>query len=367
MIRHVIFKVISKCNLDCPYCYYITDLEDKWQKRFPIDRLDEFFARYSEYNNDLRVSWHGGEPLLARIDFFQAAIEAAERNYVAIRHSIQTNGMLVDDQWVDFFNRHQFHVGVSIDGPAEIHDRERPTKSKKGPTSHQGAVQAIERLARANGRFGTLTVAHPWADGREVYEHLRGLGVRHMDFLLPIVSEEQTEGFVAGCAQFLLDVFDAWTEENDDGISIRYFTNILRALMGGNAKQCILNNRCDRYITLEPNGDIGLCENIRMVDIDLYQTGKNVFVNSFADIEKEVNRRLLAVHFNNLGEECRNCEYMPVCRGGCPVARHAGDLHFDQPSVYCKLYKTVLYRLNTYVRQEFELARDHAAADSVLV
>lgn len=126
MIRHIIFKVVGKCNLACPYCYYMKSLDEKWNKKFSPSRLEEIFRKISESTDKIKVSWHGGEPTLVGIDFYKSATEAARKARVKVRHSIQTNGLLINDEWCSFFKENDFHVGVSIDGPPDLHNKLRP-------------------------------------------------------------------------------------------------------------------------------------------------------------------------------------------------------------------------------------------------
>lgn len=355
MIRHIIFKAVGLCNLACPFCYYMENLESDWERKFDPNRLDDFFASYRRYHSKLRVSWHGGEPLLAGLDFFQNAVDSAARHGVEMRSSIQTNGVLMDEQWAEFFKRNDFNVGVSIDGPALVQNAMRPAKSAALGTSYEGAVRALDLLQRHEVRHGTLTVIHPSLDGAEVFRHLvDDLGVRDMDFLLPIVGEAQPPDTVAGCRDYLLGVLGAWLARDDSAIVVRYFTNILRALVGGEAKQCILNNDCSHFITVEPNGDVGLCENIRVSDMALYQTGLNVHRNGFDEIERTLRSRLDQCGFNDLGEICRSCDFVRVCQGGCPVGRYDGAGGFGRPGVYCDVYQSVITEIRDYVVEQID-------------
>ena len=104
MIRHIIFKVVGACNLACPFCYYMENITPEWERKFETSRLDAFFESYSRYDTQLRISWHGGEPLLAGRAFFQDAIDSAARHGIELRSSLQTNGVLMDDAWADFLS-----------------------------------------------------------------------------------------------------------------------------------------------------------------------------------------------------------------------------------------------------------------------
>ncbi len=365
MIKHIIFKVVGKCNLECPYCYYMTDLSSKWEKRFDPAGFKEMFSKLADYTDSIRVSWHGGEPLLAGTDFFETAIREAAHHGVNIRHSIQTNGLLVNDKWCSFFKEHDFNVGVSIDGPEKLHNRERPKKSSSGLSSYQGAKNAIDLLNQHGVRSGTLTVVHPNESGKEVFEHLLGLGVKSMDFLLPISSSRVDIKELEGCAKYLIEIFDRWVEIGDSSIKIRYFENIMKSVMGAPPKQCILTNKCNPYITIEPNGDIGVCENIRMVNSDLYETGLNIHQHEFNAIENELDKKLSNSGFNRLGSECIDCDFVNACRGGCPVARYDGLLGFNQPSHYCLLYKTIIFHVFKYVHSQLPSSGNSSLAIEV--
>lgn len=365
MIRHIIFKVVGKCNLDCPYCYYMTDLDSKWSKRFDPSNFDSLFSNISKYTDNLRISWHGGEPLLVGIDFFDEALSQAKIHGVKLRNSIQTNGILVDQEWCDFFKENDFHVGVSIDGPELLHNRERPTKSKTGKSSYQGAFDAINLLNANKVKTGTLTVVHPGEDGGLIFDHLLSLGIKSMDFLLPITASPTNQEHLEGCAKYLLDAFERWTQLGDSKVKVRYFENIMKSVMGAPPKQCILTNRCSPYITVEPNGDVGMCENIRMVNSDFYETGLNILSSSLYEIESAVDSKLATSGFNTLGAECSKCDYVKACQGGCPVARYDGALGFQQPSSYCELYKTIIFHVYNYVNAQMPRSGNSSLAIEV--
>ena len=316
--------------------------------------FSKFFEKYSKYNNEIKISWHGGEPLLVGLNVFKEILNIASKYKIKVRSSIQSNGILLNEEWADFFLKNDFHVGISIDGLPNYHNKMRPPRNKRKNSvkSYDGALKAINLLKRKRVRFGTLTVISPSQDGTDIFRHLLEIGVENMDFLLPIISTKKDAYFVEGCAKYLLDILEDWLTLGDSKIKIRYFENIIKAIIGGKAKQCILSNSCSKYITIEPNGDIGFCENTRVIGDDFYNTGMNILNNSFSEIDTYTNRRLKSIKYNTLGEECKDCNYVTVCNGGCPVARFSDSGRFNNRSVYCELYKTVIYRIYREIMNE---------------
>src|SRR5258706_1138924 len=195
----VILKLSERCNIACKYCYYFEDEERsalQRPSRLTPAAADQFVVRVdeaigSQLCEELRIVFHGGEPLMYGKERFRVLCSAlrAIREPERVALCMQTNAMLIDDEWIDIFEEFDIAVGVSIDGPKEIHDKERIDKRGRG-TYHQ-VVAGIRRLIAAAAvsrisRPGALVVMQKGTDGRRIYDHLTGeLGIRLLDFLLP--------------------------------------------------------------------------------------------------------------------------------------------------------------------------------------
>ncbi|WP_262506902.1 radical SAM protein [Vibrio vulnificus] len=201
---HVLAKPIGPvCNLDCDYCFYLDKTEYYPQtKRFDMsdDALEAHIKSYIESQPagcvEVTFGWQGGEPTLRGVEFYQRAVALQRKHARAgmqIVNTLQTNGILLDDQWGEFLRRHHFLVGISLDGDKELHDHYRKTRSGKG--SYDQVVRGLRVLQKHQVEFNVLTVVqnHNGADGKRVYQHLKALGARFIQFI-PIVEPVKGEG-----------------------------------------------------------------------------------------------------------------------------------------------------------------------------
>lgn len=193
----------ATCNLDCKYCYYL-DKELQAPKAKPTDvmsdeLLEEFIQQYIQGNQVPVVSfcWHGGEPLLAGLDFFRRAMALQEKykGDKQIENSLQTNGTLITAEWAQFFAEHRFLVGVSIDGPAEVHDANR--RNRGGKPTFDSVMRGIELLAINGAEFNTLSAVSAASErkGQEIYRFLKSIGSRFMQFLPVTEHVKRIEGW----------------------------------------------------------------------------------------------------------------------------------------------------------------------------
>jgi len=373
MIGYLIVKLVGKCNLACGYCYYMNDLDDAFQMRMSLQSVLQMQNRYAEYarrRGIQRVSlcWHGGEPTLIGKRAFQSILEAQIEAFgpdITVRNLLQTNATLIDAEWADLFVRHDVSVGVSLDGTEEAHDRARPFKSGGG--SYQKTVQGLQVLAAHGVRFGTLTVPNPRMSGAEVFRHHYALGIRHMDFTLPVADATGfTREFGMDGAQGLLaymrGVFDAWLETDDPDVRIGSLENLVKLVAGGKSGHCTTSNRCSGYVTIEPNGDAGLCENMRMLttgvaaEQDPYLLGLNVETDDFDAIETAVMAQFRQSRINVLSAQCTGCAERSICNGGCSVHRYRDSGGFQNPSYLCDMYRGLIHHIRQTLYAEQAVA-----------
>ena len=369
MIKYLIIKVTGKCNLGCGYCYYMNDLAEPFRRRMARETITEIYNKYADYarSHALRqvvFCWHGGEPTLLGKETFRWMLEKQAEclgDGLQVRNLMQSNGTLFDDEWAELFKQHNFSIGVSLDGSAESHDVDRPYHNGKG--SYVDVVDSLKVLARNNVPFGVLTVMNPELNGHDVFEHHYALGIRNMDFTLPILSYDSFEsiygqGAVAKFARFMCELFDAWVEKNDPAVSINSLENLSRMIAGGASRHCNTTNRCDRYITVEPNGDVGICENARVIEntdnhpVDYYLTKTNIATHTFDEIEQAVANNFAVHEYNRRGEICLSCSVKDICNSGCSVHRYRKETGFQNPSFFCELYKQVISHIAKFYQTE---------------
>jgi len=344
----LMWKTVSEdCNLACDYCYYSSC---QGRPSSDIQRIDDQLLRkvIQEMMQGSRGStsfaWQGGEPLLAGLDFFQKVVqyqqEYAPRNTV-ISNALQTNGTLITREWAAFFRQYAFLLGVSLDGPAWIHDRRRKTGSGAG--SYDRVMQGIALLREARVDFNILMVIHEDNVG-EAETITAWLDEHHFDFvqLIPGMDfrsqEVGAEGkFLVTAEQygmFLCQMFDWWYRDGEPRVSVRIFDNWLQRLVGQEPEMCVHRESCPSVLILEQNGEAYPCDFYIHEQYRLGDAGQQPLEALMADGSWEAFRSQKKV----LAESCQACEYLHYCHGGCPRNRegHAGK------DVLCESYR-ILY------------------------
>lgn len=347
----------SLCNMRCKYCYYLDKaaLYDYRQPLMNDELLERYIRANIEGNNSpvIAFAWHGGEPLLAGKEFFRKAV-ALEQKYAegrTVENSIQTNGLLLDDEWCAIFRDNNFLVGVSIDGPEYIHDAHRVDAG--GQPTFARVMKGIERLYRNRVEYNTLTTVNIHSEGRgaDVYNFLRGISV-FMQFL-PVAellcdgriqSPEAQKADIApwsvsakGFGEFMCDVFDIWVKKDVGRRYVQLFDATLALMVGVQPSVCSLCETCGSGLTVEHNGDVYCCDHFVYPE---YKIG-NIHTDRLADLaycdrqfEFGVAKRAL------LPRECRHCKYYNLCHGECPKHRFIDDNRGEYGKNYlCEGYK----------------------------
>ena len=316
----------SRCNLRCDYCYYL-DTPHVGPARMTDETLERFVRQFIEAGPGPQVSfvWHGGEPTLAGLAFYRRVVESQRRylpNGWACWNNLQTNGVLLDDEWCAFLADHHFDVGLSIDGTRWLHDQSR--RDARGGGSHQAAADAIRRL-QAHGVQPDLLCTVTSAAAREplaVYRTLRDFGTGWMQFI-PIVRSDRGKvtSDSVGAAEygdFLCAVFDEWTLHDLGRTDVQLFAETARVLAGGEAGLCWMAPTCGRALIVEADGGVYSCDHYvtpshRLGDVataDLRDLADSPAQTVFGDDKRD-----------GLPARCRSCPWLPLCHGGCPKDR----------------------------------------------
>lgn len=335
------FHVMAKprgaiCNLDCSYCYFLEkeQLYPGSTFRMSDDVLENFTRQYiqAQPTNHVTFSWHGGEPTLAGLDFYRKALELQDhyrRPGMVISNTIQTNGTLLDEQWAQFFARHDFLVGLSIDGPADIHDHYRVDKG--GNDSFDRVIEGLSHLERAGvvpNFLCTLTSASE-SHGQRIYRFLRDdLGARFIQFI-PVVDRGEpdpsgasvsTEESISarGYGQFLKDVFVEWFEGDVGQVFVQTFEVALASWVGAPRGLCIFEETCGNALAIEHNGDVYSCDHF--VE-PAHRLGNIAFIPLKDLVGSSQQREFGQKKKTSLPQYCRECPVLFACNGGCPKDR----------------------------------------------
>lgn len=243
---HVILKTAERCNLACSYCYFFFGGDESYLQHSPVMKpkviqdVSEFLCKGVKDLNtsSVNIYFHGGEPLLLKKPDFDnmCSLLREKLSTIDLYLSIQTNGVLLDDDWINLFIKHKVAVGISVDGNKEIHDKFRV--DHKGRGSYEKTKNGIALLKRANTikeqiPFGALSVINTEASGEEVYHHLtHELGFDHIDFLIPDNHYETMPNNIKEVGEFLCSAFRTWAEDSNKNIRVRLFTSIIHRLLG---------------------------------------------------------------------------------------------------------------------------------------
>jgi uncharacterized protein len=347
-IHQVILKVAERCNLNCSYCYMYHGVDQSYRSR-PRFMSEEIYLRTllmlrgycANHDSSMSLSFHGGEPTLCGVERLDRWFTIA-RTVLGERldtMSLQTNGTLIDDEWLALFAEHEIALGISIDGPAAVHDVERVDHANRG--SHARVEAALLRILRAGLEPLVLAVVRPGSSGSDIYRYFRSLGVRRLDFLIPDVTHEGAAALRARygatpIADVLLPAFDAYLAEDDPSVEIRLFKSMISQLAGVPSGIDAFGNRPASYLVVESDGAIEGNDVFKICDTGVVATPLNVLTHSFDDITPKMGFLGRFIHQGlPLPRVCRTCRWRVACAGGYPPHRYARDNGFDNQSAWC--------------------------------
>jgi uncharacterized protein len=390
------FHIMAKphgaiCNLNCTYCYYLEkeNLYSGSGRDFRMSDavLEAFIRQFIESMNGHQVSfaWQGGEPTLLGIPFFEKVVEL-QKKYAggkAIENAFQTNGTLLDDKWGEFLAQNRFLVGISIDGPAHLHDAFRTDKG--GQPTHARVLRGLNLLKKHGVDFNTLTVvnrenAHHALD---VYHFLKEIGSKYLQFL-PVVEQQALEPDPHGLVllkpyarqeskvspwsveplqfgRFLTSIFDEWVRNDVGRVFVQTFDVALESWARIPQSLCVFSPRCGRALAVEHNGDLYSC--------DHFVYPENRLGNI---VERSMQSMLHAPQQKQFGDaketalvsDCLKCDVRFACNGECPKHRFTTTASGEYGLNYlCAGYKHFFRHIDPYMRfMANELKHDRAPA-----
>jgi uncharacterized protein len=319
----------ASCNLRCSYCYYL----DK-KKLYPESKscllseelLEKFTQEYLESQTMQQVlfTWHGGEALLRNIAFYRKAL-ALQKRYgrgTQIDNCIQTNGVLLTDEWCRFLKDNRFLVGISIDGPEHCHDRYR--RGITGEPTFRRVMQGLELLQKHGVEYNAMAVVNDYNVNYplEFYRFFKSIDCRFIQFS-PIV--ERINGRMAAWnvpasrwGDFLIAIFDEWVKQDVGQFYIQYFDSTLANRMGMNPGTCILSRYCGHAGVMEFNGDVYSCDHFVYPEYKLGNIRQKTLTEMmYSPAQQQFGRDKYA----QLPRQCRECDVLSACHGECPKNR----------------------------------------------
>jgi uncharacterized protein len=344
------------CNLDCTYCFFLSKelLYPGSRFRMADDLLEAYLRQLIEAHAgapEVVVAWQGGEPAMMGLDFFRRSVQLADDMKLPgqrITYTIQTNGTLLDDDWAAFFKEHGFLVGLSIDGPRELHDAYRVDKGGKG--SFDRVMRGLAALRRHGVDWNALTTVHAANQdkGREVYAFLRDeCGARFMQFI-PIVERATRQTLTAanagwgarsrdrplyvqqgtlvtgrsvspgGYGRFLTDIFEDWVRRDIGEIYVQMFDVALASWYGQPPGLCVHSETCGLALALEHTGDLYSCDHYVEPGYRLGNIRENRMIDLIVSPQQKAFGRAKR---DTLPRYCLDCDVRSACHGGCPKDR----------------------------------------------
>ena len=361
-----------RCNLRCGYCYYVGKeaLFETAPGHMSAETLERYIAQRIDAasGGTVHFEWHGGEPTLLGLDFFKR-IAALQRKYRPAGHGItngiQTNGLLLNASWAAFLALEKWSVGLSLDGPAELHDKYRKTAG--GAPTHERVVRSFNTLRQRGVFVNVLCVVNEANADRpdETYAFFRGLGVRYLQFLPLVTPNSGPQAHPAAATpeaigEFLCRVFDLWAAEDVGRIVIQTFDDALRPVYGLPHALCIHAETCGRVAVLERDGSLYACDHF----VDPEHLIGNLWDRDLASLMADPRQAAFgAAKAQTLPGVCRTCDFLAACNGGCPKDRFVPDREGGWPLNYlCPAYQ----RFFAHARPTLESLAAHMKAGKAL-
>jgi uncharacterized protein len=337
------------CNLDCRYCFYKRALDVFPKKEsyiMPDTVLRGLVRKYLATGvRQAGFSWQGGEPTLCGLDFYKKAVEYQmefSASGQVISNALQTNGVLLDEKWARFLRQYRFLVGLSLDGPEEIHDRYR--RDYAGHGTFRKVMRAATLMNEHQVEFNILTLLgeHNADKAEELYDFFTSQGFRYLQFIAPLDVEPGTGKIKpfgikpSQYARFLCDLFDIWYEKGFPEVSIRDFDSVLSYHVDGKSLICPCQRECGSYLVVEHNGDVFPCDFYVFDEWRLGSIAGQEFADVFANRRYAEFRRLKT----QLNHRCRKCEWLTMCYGDCVKYRLFQDGNPRNLSYFCLAMRT---------------------------
>jgi uncharacterized protein len=384
------FHVLAKptgaiCNLDCKYCFFLSKQELYPDSRFRMNdaMLERFIRQQLESQGpQATIAWQGGEPTLMGLDFFRQSI-AFTHKYLRpdqrVQHTIQTNGTLIDEEWCAFLHENNFLVGLSIDGPRDLHDAYRV--DKRGRPTFDKVIWAASLMQQHAVEFNVLCTVHAKnADyPLEVYRYFRDqLGAHFIQFI-PIVERVNSDGrtrlqegttvtdrsvLAEQWGSFLRTIFDEWVKHDVGTVFVQMFDAALASWVGAPPAVCVFSETCGDAVALEHNGDVYSCDHF----VEPKYLLGNIGGTSLADLVNSPRQRAFGnAKRDSLPRYCRECEVRFACHGECPKNRFISAPDGEPGLNYlCAGYKAFFTHIDRPMRMMSDLLKQGRYADEVM-
>lgn len=351
----IVKPVNGQCNLSCLYCY-ASGLKKYVDKNcMSLETLKTVIDFFCRDQDNIEFIWHGGEPLLAGLKFYHKVVELQhiwEKKGRKITNFIQTNATLITPEWVHFFSKYNFFVGVSLDGPKEFHDQVRCYSKDKG--SYEDVIRGINLLRQAaifNGIIcGISTINHKFS--KEIFNFFISEGIKKLKFArvknIGHCCNDVTSLTISlkQYADFMITIFDLWLELDDPDIEIRDIQTVVNLILGGNKRECIYMGKCDQFVTVYSDGSIYSCDSFSKIDALYFRNvlDKSIIVKTNAHLKNF--QELL----KKRKEYCQTCKWYFICKSGCAKDCYEKLDSIEPLNEVCKNLRRYFEHISTKIR-----------------
>jgi uncharacterized protein len=361
-IDKIVVKIASRCNINCSYCYMynLGDESYKLQPKFIAEKtIQEFVKKILSHlqKNKLQrihIIIHGGEPLLMnKTDFtnFINHFDLLKKNEIEVNFSLQTNGILIDNEWCNLFKKHFINIGISLDGAKQDNDLFRIDKKGKG--TYDDVINGLNILNNNNFNTGVLSVMNLKSNPIEYYEHFKSLNLKSVDILLLDANHDTKQNVFQhniSPSEWYIKIFDKWFYDSEQKYNVRFFEMIIKEILGQKQDLDSLGIHENNVLVLETNGDIEAVDVLKLCGDSFTKNGININTHEIDEISKS---ELIEVYYNSgkyLPQKCLACPIQDICGGGYLPHRYSSKNGFNNPSIYCDdLLKIITHIQNTVI------------------
>ena len=382
-VTAVVLKVASRCNLDCTYCYMFNSADRSYRDQpalMGLNVADAVIAKVSRHCAEHAIPhfsyiFHGGEPLLARDDFFTRFVSEARRqtpSETRLTFLLQTNGVLLNEDRCKTLSDLGIRLGISIDGPQHLNDRSRVDHQGQG--SYRAALAGWRVAASMGAKPGLLAVIDPRQDVEEAYSHLKQLQPRKADFLFPDATHDSPvlrpdSKSTTPYGDWLLSLFNLWINDKERDFEIRFFVDIIKLLLLQHPEDGSPKRGYNGTIFIEPDGLIETLDLLRACEDGMAKTALNILSCELDDVFADPLVNLYYHAHERLCDDCKKCSISSVCGGGELAHRYSTKRRFDNPSVYCADLKKVIKGVRSWaidtLDEERKLPSDPGHGDHI--
>jgi len=335
----IIVQVTSRCNLHCKYCYVRYSGINACS--ISIDNIDQLIENCSKEFESVEFCWHGGEPLLMGKEFYENIIDKQKEITRIIgtkfRNTIQTNGTLLSDELINFFKKNKFGIGISFDAPEAVNNITRPFKNGESSTPY--VLYSADRIVAADLKFQPLCVItnKNIKKASEIFDFFKNAKAKSYSLLIEMSTDNYKIPSNNEVFELYRDTFEMWLDDNNPFESIQPIETFVKGLIGGKPQMCSFSESClNKMITIHPDGGVAQCGSFvenKYILGNIYKKSllKILQGNKCLDLKKVRE----AAYINN----CRECEYGSICKGGCREAAYVNTKNYSSAYPYCEARK----------------------------